>query len=63
MPDDKLMCVSCWREPEPRDVREAVVHTLRFPKGELYGALCAECVQPLLEGVPLDDQWARTRPH
>jgi hypothetical protein len=63
MPDDKLMCVSCGRELERRDVREAVVRTVRFPKGVLCGPLCVACVQPLLEGVPLDDQWARKRPH
>ena len=64
-PDGKLMCLSCARELEARDVREAVAKTSRFPKGELVVPLCAECAQRLLEGVPyeqwLDDQRARLR--
>jgi hypothetical protein len=66
MPEDKPMCLSCGRELELRDVREAVVHSSLFPKGELYGPLCSECAQRLLEGVPferwLDKMRARKRP-
>ena len=67
MTDENLMCVSCGRGLERRDVREAVVRTVRFPKGVLCGPLCVGCVQPLLDDVPceqgLDDQWARKRLH
>jgi hypothetical protein len=49
----EIVCRSCGRELEPRDVCEAVVHSSLFPEGGPLCAESAECVEPQLEGVRL----------
>jgi hypothetical protein len=61
MDKDKLMCLSCGPELEPREVREIV-----RPDGRVCGRLCAACAAPA-EGLTfaqwLDELGARHRPH